>query len=138
MNFKLIAQFGLVTLLATSLNACGTATWSHRDTNPSIQDQVYSSNIFQNLFSSTRAANAFATTASRRIVIVSEDTRRKGELITCSEPPPDVGEAFGSAITDQLKIAASDPHSGITAALANPYARAVATHIAPLLYRSQG
>ena len=45
---------------------------------------------------------------------------------------------LGSAIADGFKITANDPHSGITPTLSNQYARAVATQIAPLLYRTQG
>src|SRR5262249_4717569 len=37
-----------------------------------------------------------------------------------------------------FKLAAQEPKSSITADLANQYARAVATQIAPLLYRTQG
>lgn len=139
MNLRPIVQMSLTTLLAASLNGCGTSAWSQRDTNPSIQDQVYSSNVFKTIFGSPRSVNTFATTASRRIVIVSEsETKGKSELLTCSEPPPDVGEAFASTIADGFKLAASDPHSGVTADLSNQYARAVATQIAPLVYRTQG
>jgi hypothetical protein len=119
--------------------------WSHRDTNPSIQDEVYTTGIWSRWFGNPRSVNTFATTASRRVVIVAEnlhdhgDKREKqGDVITCSEPPPDVGETFASAVADGLKLAAQDPKSGITGELANQYARAVATQIAPLLYRTQG
>jgi hypothetical protein len=127
-----------MTLLLTSFNGCGTSYWANRETNPSIQDRVYSSNILKSL-STSRSVNTFATTASRRVVIVSEDdTNSKHPVVTCSEPPPDVGEAFASAIADGFRIAESDPHSGVTGDLSNQYARAVATQIAPLVYRTQG
>jgi hypothetical protein len=116
--------------------------WSHRDTNPSIQDEVYTTGIWSKWLGNPRSVNTFATTASRRVVIVAENLHnsddKHGDVITCSEPPPDVGETFASAVADGLKIAAQDPKSGITGELANQYARAVATQIAPLLYRTQG
>ena len=123
-----------------SLNGCGLSSLSHRDTNPNIQDQTYGTNPFKNLFGST-SVNTFATTASRRLVLVlqtKDKTGTKDKIFTCSEPSPDVAEAFASAIADGLKLAASDPRSGITAEISNQYARAVATQIAPLVYRTQG
>ena len=82
--------------------------------------------------------NTFATTASRRVVIVAENPHNNGDVITCSEPAPDVGETFASAVADGFKLAAQEPQTKITGEVANQYARAVATQIAPLLYRTQG
>jgi hypothetical protein len=139
------ARLCLLVLAAASLNGCGTSMWSHRDTNPSIQDEVYTTGLFSRWFGNPRSVNTFATTASRRVVIVAENLHdhgdkrdKQGDVITCSEPPPDVGETFASAVADGFKLAAQDPKSGITGELANQYARAVATQIAPLLYRTQG
>jgi hypothetical protein len=138
MKLKPIAVLGFLVLMTTSLGGCGSSMWSHRDTNPSIQDQVYTTGVWSRWFGNPRSVNTFATTASRRVVIVAENLHNHGDVITCSEPPPDVGEAFASAVADGFKIAAKDPKSGITGDLANQYARAVATQIAPLLYRTQG
>ena len=138
MRLEPIVRLGLLMLMAASLDGCGTSTWSQRDTNPSIQDEVYTTSFLSRWFGNPRSINTFATTASRRIVIVAENPHGKGDILACSEPPPDVGETFASAVADGFKIAAQDPKSGITGELANQYARAVATQIAPLLYRTQG
>lgn len=138
MSSKPIAWLGLLILLTASVQACGTSAWSKRDTNPSIQDQIYLSNWWVRNFGNPKSFSTFSTTASRRMVIVGENPHGKGDVFACSEPPPDVGEAFASAVSDGFKIAAQDPKSGITADFANQYARAAATQIAPLLYRTQG
>jgi hypothetical protein len=138
-----IAGFGLLILVAASINGCGTSMWSKRESNPSIEDTVYTTSIWSKWFGHPRSVNTFATTASRRIVIVAENPHIKGDskwgdITTCSEPPPDVGETFASAVADGFKLAAQEPQTKITGELANQYARAVATQIAPLLYRTQG
>lgn len=138
MRLNPIARLSLLILVAISVFGCGTSTWSKRDTNPSIQDEVYTTSVWSKWFGNPRSVNTFATTASRRVVIVAENPHNKGDLITCSEPPPDVGETFASTVADGFKLAAQEPKSGITGELANQYARAVATQIAPLLYRTQG
>ena len=85
-----------------------------------------------------RSTNVFATTAGRRLIIV---TQSKDGLLTCAEPPPDVSEAFASTIAAGLRAAgaaASASGEKLSAELAAQYGRAVATQIAPLLYRTQG
>jgi hypothetical protein len=95
--------------------------------------------------------DVFATTASRRMVVVREGSKTlvqpAGTFIetrsveSCAEPPPDVGEVFSAAVAGGLQAAASlskgdDTRLGAT--LAGQFARQVATQIAPLLYRTQG
>lgn len=79
--------------------------------------------------------NTWATTASRRMIIVKLDDYGKN-LTTCSEPPPDVAETFASSVANA--IAAKLPIEGVPVEISNQYARAVATQIAPLVFRSQG
>ena len=127
-------RLGIVLVGAVSLNGCGTTLFSSRDTNPVIQDYAIPAP-----FSFKRSTNIFATTASRRLAIFTED--RNGKVLTCAEPPPDVGEAFASAVAAGLQAAgtATDTSGNkVSAELATQYGRAVATQIAPLLYRTQG
>jgi len=84
---------------------------------------------------SPNAVNTFATTSSRRLVIV-KSMNYGNEVISCAEPSPDVGEAFASAIADAIKIAAQI--EGVPIELSNQYAKTVATEITPLVYRTQG
>jgi hypothetical protein len=133
-----------VTILATiTLSGCGFSWLSPRETDPVIQDYTVPAFIF------SRSTNVFATTASRRLVIVTEEDiddpkkpgKKKNVFLTCAEPSPDVGETFASAISSGLKGAATVTEGAgpkVTGELAAEYARAVATQIAPLLYRSQG
>jgi len=109
---------------------CGTTIFSQRDTNPVIEDHA---NVAYG------KTNVFATTASRRLAIISTDS--KGKRLICSEPPPDVGEAFASAIAAGLSGAVTATNATgqkISGELAAQYGRSVATQIAPLLYRTQG
>jgi hypothetical protein len=69
MNVKRIARLGLLVLIAASVNGCGTSTWSHRDTNPSIKDEVYTTGLWSRWFGNPRSVSTFATTASRRVII---------------------------------------------------------------------
>lgn len=126
-------KFSLVITSVISISGCGLSALAFRDTNPVIQDHATPALL------SFRRTNVFATTASRRLAIVTEDS--KGNLLTCAEPPPDVGEAFASAIAAGLQAAGTATHTSgekISAELATQYGRAVATQIAPLLYRTQG
>jgi len=158
----LLMQVSLLAAIAVSLHGCATNPigGGDRDRNPTIQDTFTRVPFF-----SVRTLNTFATTASRRVVIVSEDSvnptdeekknnQEKGffyrlsarffldednkRLFVCAEPPPDVGEAVASSVASGLKAAAKEPKSGITAELSDQYARTIATQIAPLLYRTQG
>lgn len=127
-------KFGLVIASAIFMSGCGISALAFRDTNPVIQDYATPAPL-----SFKRSTNVFATTASRRLAIVTEDS--KGNLLTCAEPPPDVGEAFASAVAAGLQAAGTATHTSgekISAELATQYGRAVATQIAPLLYRTQG
>jgi hypothetical protein len=118
---------------AVSMIGCGFSWMAPRDTNPVIQDYT-SPAIFR-----SSSVNIFATTASRRLAVFREvDT---GVFVSCAEPSPDVGEVFAEAIAAGLKASAEvSPVSGGTGSgeLAAEFGRAVATQIAPLLYRTQG
>ena len=122
-----------LTISTTLLPGCGISLFSHRDTNPSIQDTFIPQNIFKPLYTS-ESVNVFSTTASRREVITKQS---HNEFVSCAEPSPDVGETFVSAISDAMKLAATSPQTGINGSLSNDYARAVATQITPLVYRTQ-
>jgi hypothetical protein len=67
-----------------------------RDTNPVIQD--YTTPV---VFSK-RSVNIFATTASRRLAVYTQE-KGTNNLVSCAEPSPDVGEAFAAAIAAGLK-----------------------------------
>ena len=126
--YKLI----VLTSCAVSMIGCGFSWVASRDTNPVIQDYTTPS-----LVKST-SVNIFATTASRRLAVVKES---KDSFETCAEPSPDVAEVFADAIAAGLKASATvTPVSGGsgTGELAAEFGRAVATQIAPLLYRTQG
>lgn len=127
---KLLISAFCVTSIAT-LAGCGTTILSHRDTNQVIEDHA---------MISKDKVNVFATTASRRLAFITTDSTGKNKVI-CSEPPPDVGEAFASAIAAGLSgavKATNETGQEVSGELATQYGRAVATQIAPLLYRSQG
>lgn len=132
-----ISKSALVIMFAAIINGCGLSLLASRDTNPVIQDYSTTS------LSSFDRTVMFATTASRRLAIITEnkDPLSTAKILTCAEPPPDVGEAFASAISAGLQAAGTvTPATGtkISAELAAQYGRAVATQIAPLLYRTQG
>jgi hypothetical protein len=130
-----ILKVALVIMCTASMCGCGTSYLASRDTNPVIQDYATT-----NLTSFERAV-VFATTASRRLAIVAADKEDPRKVITCAEPPPDVGEAFASAIAAGLQAAGSvTPATGtkISVDVAAQYGRSVATQIAPLIYRTQG
>jgi hypothetical protein len=109
------------------LGGCGASLFANRDTNASIQD-IYVAPHFWPW--SKKGVNTFSTTASRRMVLVTSNTWGDS-MTTCSEPSPDVGEAFVSAVSNALKLAVTEPKSGINAALMNDYARAAMTQITP-------
>lgn len=118
---------------AVSINGCGLSWLSSRATNPVIQDYAV-----PETWMNKRPTNVFATTSSYRLAIIAE--RDKKQLI-CAEPPPDVAEAFASAIAAGFTGKATVAHrAGATASpeLTAQFARAVATQVAPLLHRSQG
>ncbi|ASF48522.1 hypothetical protein [Methylovulum psychrotolerans] len=125
--------------LAATLNGCGLSQITNRESNPVIKDYV--GNPISHWFSDDDVLNTFATTASRRMVMIrdyqtTDGTNKARAAFTCAEPSPDVGEAFSSALADGIKIAV--PVEGVSAEVSNQYARAVATQITPLLYRTQG
>lgn len=128
---RMLGLLNLV-LLSTSLAGCGTSLFSYRESNPVIRNWVSTTPFFPG------AVTTFATTASRRMALIRDD---KGYFEICSEPPPDVGEAFASAIAAGLAASGSVTQpAGAKASneLAAQYAHAVATQIAPLIYRTQG
>jgi hypothetical protein len=125
--------FAVSVIILFATTGCGLSLNAERDTNPVIQD--WASPWFSN------TAEVFATKASHRLFMIQKQHgvgSNPPKLVTCAEPSPDVGEAFTSAITSAFKAAGNDPNSGINAELAGNYARAVATQIAPLIYRTQG
>ena len=122
----------LLITCALSASGCGISFFSNRDTNPVIQDYAPASS---SLFDLDRGPNMFATTASRRLVV--RIRQPDGTYRLCAEPPPDVGESFSSAIAAGFQAAAKSG-TPVTGELAAQYGRAVATQIAPLLYRTQG
>jgi len=125
----------VIVMIIGSSSGCGLSVIASRESNPVIQD--YAGNPVANIFKSN-IISTFATTASRRIVLVREYKDENGEKIVaiCAEPSPDVGEAFSSAIADAIKVAA--PIEGVPVEVSNQYAKAVATEITPLVYRTQG
>lgn len=114
------------------LSGCGTSLFTHRDTNPSIQDGTVAPHFWP--WNKTML-NTFSTTASRRMVLAKYD-EMGDTLLICAEPPPDVGEAFASAVADTLSAKA--PIKGVPVEVSNAYSRAVSTQIASLIYRTQG
>ncbi|SEQ46274.1 hypothetical protein [Nitrosomonas ureae] len=118
----------------TFLAGCGTTLFSHRETNPSIQDMALNTHFWP---WSKQGLNTFSTTASRRMVLTRiEDWGHR--IISCAEPSPDVGEAFKTSIYDALKLAIKHDKSQLAGELANTYKREVQTEISSLLSRSQG
>lgn len=102
---------------------------ANRDTNPVIEDTATSPPLWRRTMLTT-----FAMTASRRLVLTKFDDR--GYLIVCSEPPPDVGEAFASAVSNLLDVEL--PIKGVPVKAKDQYARNAATQIMALLTRTQG
>lgn len=135
---QLLMTISILSSVVASLSGCGLSNIANRETNPTIQDTF---DHWPWPFTA-RAVNTFSTTASRRVVIVSVNHRNSAmgveDLLICAEPPPDIGEAFASALASELKAAVKEPKSGITGELSGQYGRAVSTQIAPLLYRTQG
>ncbi len=128
----------LIVALAGSSGGCGLSGIASRETNPVIQDYAGGSLSIGGILTGN-TVSTFATTASRRMVLVREfyDEKERGFVVaTCAEPSPDVGEAFASAIADGIKIAAQT--QGVPVELSNQYAKSVATQISPLVYRTQG
>jgi hypothetical protein len=112
-----------------ALQGCGTTALSSRGSNPVIQDFAY------RWFSDD---SVLSTTASRRLALMSY---RKGDdgrttLITCAEPPPDVGETFAKALAAQLE--ASAPKAVGDAKVGIGFGEQIATALAPLMVRTQG
>ncbi len=131
MNKLKSLRAGFIAACAVSLSGCaGLSMFAHRDTNPLIQDITVGNAPWRKAM-----MNTWATTASRRMIIVKLDDYGK-TLTTCAEPPPDVAETFASAVANA--IAAKLPIKGVPVELSNQYARTVATQIAPLIFRSQG
>jgi hypothetical protein len=129
-----IYKFVLLITFFASMIGCGLPQIAYRSTNPVIQD------IATPPWFSGRSIDIIATTASRRLAILYQNQYSKS-FVTCAEPPPDVGEVFAEAITTGLKASATvTPQAGGSGSgeLAAQFGRAVATQIAPLLYRTQG
>ncbi|MCK9395794.1 MAG: hypothetical protein M0Q44_09415, partial [Methylobacter sp.] len=121
------------------ISGCGMSRFAYRDTNPVVKDTTLNTNFWSKLFGDSTSFSTFSTTASRRMVVVLEknDTATKSRTTeVCSEPSPDVGEAFASAVADAINLKA--PIEGAPVELSNQYARAVSTQIASLIYRTQG
>lgn len=131
MKFIYVSSF---LIFITLLTGCGTTLFSHRETNPSIQDMALNTHFWP---WSKQGLNTFSTTASRRMVLTRiEDWGHR--IISCAEPSPDVGEAFQTSISDALKLAIKHEQSKLALDLANTYQREAQTEISSLLTRSQG
>ncbi|MDO8845577.1 hypothetical protein [Methylicorpusculum sp.] len=130
--FKIIKAGGILICTASLLSGCGISWIANRDTNPIIQDWSVAPHILP--WNSTML-NTFSTTASRRMVLAKYEATGD-TLLTCAEPPPDVGEAFASAVANTLTAKA--PIEGVPVEVSNAYSRAVSTQIASLIYRTQG
>lgn len=132
---RIIKRYSIITVIVIFLSGCGTSLFSHRNDNPVIQDVYLAPQIWP--WNNKTLVNTFATTASRRLVITKQDNY--GDTIEiCAEAPPDVGEAFASAISNGFKLAITEKKTDISTEALNNYARSVATQITPLVYRSQG
>jgi hypothetical protein len=115
--------------VAVVLQGCGTTILSSRESNPVIQDFAYRW---------LSDDSALSTTASRRLALMSYRRNGSGHtnLVTCAEPPPDVGETFAKALALQLEISAPKAASEAKAGLG--FSEQIATAIAPLMVRTQG
>lgn len=125
-------KFNAVIALAaatSTITGCGSSLLASRSTNPVIQDFTIK------WFSDT---SSLSTTASRRLALMVYKTDADGRksLVTCAEPPPDVGETFAKALAAQIEVSA--PTSAGEVKLVSGFAEQVATAIAPLMVRSQG
>jgi len=130
-----ISRTCLFVACVASISGCGVSAYTQRDTNPVVKDNTNNESL-GGLFEKAinpQTFTTFSTTASRRIVVVLQD---KKDTKLCSEPSPDVGEAFVSAVADAINVKV--PIEGVPVELSNQYARAVSTQIASLLTRTQG
>jgi hypothetical protein len=123
----------LVVVCVASISGCGISQFTHRDTNPVVEDDTNNAGHWWGRSDESTSFSTFSTTASRRMVVVLQ---KSDKTEVCSEPSPDVGEAFASAIADAINVKA--PIEGVPVELSNQYARAVSTQIASLIYRTQG
>ena len=129
MKTRRILGASLLAAATLALQGCGTTVLSSRTGNPVIQDFAY------RWFSDD---SVLSTTASRRLALMSY---RKGDdgrttLITCAEPPPDVGETFAKALAAQLEASVPKPAGDIKVGAG--FGEQVATALAPLMVRTQG
>jgi hypothetical protein len=118
----------VISPLLLSLSSCGLSMTSSRETNPVIQGMLYDALI-------PGAVEYLAPTASRRLVLYKKKT--DGTIMSCAEPPPDVGEAFAATVAGGAQLAAAkgdDTRIGASA----QFLRLSATEIVALLYRTQG
>ena len=109
-------------LLASSLllSGCGLTWFSHRDTNPVDWDAV-------------EGYAALSTDAQRRTIFIKKhDDVNMGPRFVCAEPPPDVAQAYASALSAALKGGSGNVNVDLSGS------RAFATSALPLMYRSQG
>jgi hypothetical protein len=111
------------------IQGCGTTLMSSRSTNPVIQDFAHRW---------LGKESVLSTTASRRLALMSyqKDANGNEHVVTCAEPPPDVGETIAKAIAAQLEVSAP-LHAG-EAKVGGGFSDQAATAIAPLLTRTQG
>jgi len=127
-----ISRTCLFVAWVVSISGCGVSAWTNRDTNPVVKDSTNNESFWPGVLKST-SFTTFSTTASRRMVVVLQDGH---ETAVCSEPSPDVGEAFASAVADAIKV--NVPIEGVPVDVSNQYARAVSTQISSMLTRTQG
>ncbi len=124
----------LIVTCLISITGCGSSHFADRQTNPVVIDDTNNNRFWNAEIFDSESFTTFSTTASRRMIVVLQ-AKDKTEI--CSEPSPDVGEAFASAVADNLKIGIPS-EAGASAEVSNQYAKAVATQIASLIHRTQG
>ena len=127
----------IIAALIISISGCSTS----RESDPLLIDDFsptgFWSSASYNLGLKYSGVNSLSTTASRRIAILKQDPGTN-KVTLCSEPSPDVAEAYISALSNAIKAEGSEPKSGITANVSNDYAKAIATQVVPLVFRTQG
>jgi|APTNR8051073442_1049403.scaffolds.fasta_scaffold08062_3 hypothetical protein len=136
-TIRLVCALGATMLFCPLLSGCGTSAFTDRGKNPMIQDTT---TAWLKPLWEDQSVDVFATTASRRTILVKENDH-DNILEACAEPPPDVAESFSEAIAAGFKAAVAveqGTDTKIGGSLAGQYARELATQVAPLLYRTQG
>lgn len=69
-------------------------------------------------------------------MVYKKDAGGAEYVVTCAEPPPDVGETFAKALAARLNV--DVPTAAGNVSVGGGFAEQVATAIAPLMVRTQG